>query len=592
MKKTLLTLLIGLFSLSTLHAGKAWPYPITVIQSNGTPITVFLHGDENFHWYTDQQGNILERTGNDFKAITVDKETFFAQTKVAQLTRGTMLEPIAPTPSNFPHTGSPRAVVILAQYTDRKFTTPNPRASFDQYLNAASGHPVDLGTGENLNYGSVKQYFMEQSDSTYSPQFDVYGPITLPQNMAYYGGTSDGGDDEKYIQLLTDACNAVKDSVDFTQYDQDQDGKIDLVYIVYAGYGQSNGGPNETMWAKSFYGFSSPTFDGKGINRGGISNELNGFEGAFGYNLTPQDTTKTFSNAVKYINGVGLFIHEFSHCLGLPDFYGAHLDASKIYDNQGMEGWSVMDAGTYISMGYCPRNYTAWEREALGWEIIPTISASKQYSLIDEKGKRAVKVLNPINPNEYFVLELFEDKGWDQRFARLQNSQVNYNPSTKGLLLYHVDYDATAFSLSYNRVNDVVGHPRMAVVPADGILKSSYWIDNGITSLQYYQQLNGDLFRVDGDINSPLFTQADGLPVAAWWTAADPTPIRNINYYWGAVYFDFLDSVATTSIDKTIRGVESSEDSKIYTLDGRFVGTSTDALPHGIYIRNGRKFVR
>ncbi len=592
MKKILLSLCLALFALSSLHASKAWPYPITVIQSNGTPITVYLRGDANFHWYTDMQGRILERNGNDFTVLDVDPATFLAEANSQVQAQAKSYEPVAMSASNFPHTGTPRAVVILAQYPDWKFTVANPRASFDQYLNRTDGHPVNLGTYENLNYGSVKQYFMAQSDSAFAPQFDIYGPVTLPNNLAYYGGTNDYGSDEKYTQLLIDACKAMDDSLDFTPYDQDGDGNIDLVYVIYAGYGQSNGAPANTMWPKSFGGFTSTKFDGKGVNRGGISNELNGNQGAFGYQFTPTDSTKNFATAVKQINGIGLFCHEFSHCLGLPDFYPAHTQG--VYDNQGMEDWSLMDDGEYVSYGNCPTGYTVWEREAFGWDTIKPITAAGQYKLTNAKGQRAVKVVNPTNSNEYYVLELFEDKGWNQRVARYVSSKenINYNPTTSGLLLYHVNYDATAFSLASNSVNDVVGKSRMTVIPADGLLQSSYRIGNGVTPYEFAQQLNGDVYRVDSSVNYPTFTQTGGLPNAAWWTASDATPIYNINYLSGAVYFDYLTEVATTGIAHTESQAAAAGSDKIYTLDGRMVGTDVNALPRGIYIRGGKKFVK
>ncbi|MBM6993250.1 MAG: M6 family metalloprotease domain-containing protein [Prevotella sp.] len=592
MKKILLTFCLALLSFGSIHAGKAWPHPITVVQSDGTPITVFLHGDEHFHWYTDTEGHILQRNGNDFTILNVDEDTFLAQATEVMQSKAVSYETITKTTSLFPHTGTPRAVVILAEYSDLKFSLPNPRKSFEQYLNSTDGQPTDFGFREDLNYGSVKQYFISQSDSTFMPQFDLYGPVTLPNNMSYYGGTDDNGNDEQYTQLLIDACNAMNDSLDFSQYDQDGDGNIDLVYVIYAGYGQSSGAPNNTMWPKSFSGFTSVKFDGKGVNRGGISNELMAYEGAFGYNTTETNTTKNFDTAVKRINGIGLFIHEFSHCLGLPDFYPTKL--STYYDNQGMEDWSIMDNGEYVSNGNVPTAYTAWERECFGWDNIPTISTAGQYQLTAQKGKRAVKVVNPSNSNEYYVFEIFEDTGWNQKFARYVSSSenINYDPSTKGLLVYHVDYSASDFSLSSNNVNNVVGHPKMTIIPADGTLTSSYRIGSTISYLDYNKQLNGDIFRVDSAYTDSTFSQTNGLVNAAWWTSADATPLYNINYTNGAVYFDFLTHVATTGISQPDVTTLPSTSDRIYTLDGRFVGTSVDALPHGIYIRGGKKFVK
>lgn len=573
MKKILLTLGLALLSVCSMQAHKAWPYPMTFVQSNGDTIVVRLHGDDYFSWYTDMEGNILERHGNDFTKIDVDEETFFAKAQQSLNAKGIHREPIASSNSLFPHEGSPKAVVILAQYQDVKFSLANPRASFDQYLNATEGHPKDLGGGENRNYGSVKQYFMAQSNGKFSPQFDIYGPVTLPQNMAYYGGTDDNGRDEKYKELLIDACTAMDDSLDFRPYDQDGDGNIDLIYIIYAGYGQSNGASAETMWPKRFTGFTDTKFDGKGVNQGGISNELIGREDM------PTD---------KRINGIGLFCHEFSHCLGLPDFYPTKLSTS--HNNQGMEDWDLMDNGEYVYNGYCPISYTAWEREALGWDHIPTITEAKQYQLDGNVsgGTNAVKIVNPNNSNEYFVLQHFEDKGWNSGIAALGKDN---NPETRGLLIYHVDYDKNLFSLNANNVNNAVNHPRMTVIPADGILASSYKIkNNGIgdyTFEEYLQQIDGDLFRVNDTYNYSTFVQSCGLPNAGWWSDAEDTPVYNIKFNEGMVYFDFLN-------DPTgIRQLPTVEDNQsIYTIDGKFVGTSTSPLPHGIYIRGGKKFIK
>ncbi len=574
MKKILLTLGFALLSVYSMQAHKAWPYPMTFVQSNGDTIVVRMHGDDYFSWYTDMEGNILERHGNDFTKIDVDEETFFAQAQQTLNAKGMYREPIAPAASLFPHTGSPKAVVILAEYQDVKFSLKNPKASFEQYLNRTNGHPDNLGNGEHLNYGSVKQYFIAQSDSMFSPQFDVYGPVTLPQNMAYYGGTSNKGNDEKYKQLLIDACTAMDDSLDFKPYDQDGDGNIDLIYIIYAGYGQSNGASAETMWPKRFSGFTDTKFDGKGVNQGGISNELIGREGM------PED---------KRINGIGLFCHEFSHCLGLPDFYPTQL--STAYNNQSMEDWDLMDNGEYVYNGYCPVSYTAWEREAMGWDHIPAITEAKQYQLDGNVsgGTNAVKIVNPNNSNEYFVLQHFEDKGWNQRIAAYGKA---YNPETRGLLIYHVDYDQNKFSLSANNVNNVVNHPRMTVIPADGTLASSYKIKgpDGIgdyTYEEYLQQVDGDLFRADDTYEYDTFVQNSGLPNARWWLDAEDTPVYNIKFNDGIVYFDFLNK--STGI-RQLPTVENNQ--KIYTIDGKFVGTSTTPLPHGIYIKGGKKFVK
>lgn len=589
MKKLLLSLALAMILMGTIHAHKVWPYPMTFVQSNGDTITVRMYGDDEFCWYTDMQGNILERNGDDFRIVSTNPETYLANAR--RMTRAAAIrrEPVAQSPSLFPHTGSPKVAVILAEFQDRKFSITNPRVSFDQYLNKTDASPVNFGHYENRNYASVKKYFMDQSNGKFSPQFDIYGPITLPQNMAYYGGTDSNGRDEKYIQLLKDACAAVDDSVNFAQYDQDNDGKIDLVYVIYAGYGQSSGAPVETMWPKRFGGFSEPKYDNKGVNQGGISNELLGKEGFLGYNLTETNQTESFETAIKAINGIGLFCHEFSHCLGLPDFYPT---AGGYNNNQGMEDWSVMDNGCYVHYGYYPTAYTAWEREAMGWDNIPSITEAKQYKLDGQVsgGTNAVKIVNPANNKEYYVLQFFEDTKWNSHIARYVNSNkgIHFDPETKGLLIYHVDYDASKFSLSSNTPNNDKMHPRMTVIPADGTLVSS----QKMTGLEYAKEVNGDIFASDDTHTVKTFIQTNGMPNAAWWTTTTATPIYNINYKDGAVYFDFRQEFATTGIDSGLNLNANKYNEKIYTIDGRYVGTSTENLPRGIYIKGGKKFVK
>lgn len=576
MKKLILSLAFACLSAVSAMAVKAWPHPIAHVQSNGDTIYVRINGDEHFHWYTDMQGNILKKEGQDFVKLDVDPQTYIAQhTAIANTRAG-----IEKAANLFPHTGKPRVAVILANFADKKFMLPNPRKSFEQYLNSTADHPEEYGNGEGRNYSSVKQYFMTMSNGKFEPQFDIYGPITLPGKSGDYGGQAEDGHDERTLatKLVQDACTAMGDSLPFAQYDQDNDGNADLVYIIYAGYGQNMSDDATLVWPKRFSGFSSPKFGGKGINQCGISNELIG-------------NTKFPSEPYYRISGIGLFCHEFSHCLGLPDLYPTSTPAQGS-DNQGMEDWSLMDNGEYVYNGYCPTAYTAWEREQMGWETIPQITEGKQYKLTSETGQRAVKVVNPSDANEYFILECFEDKGWNQRIATYNDGSVKYNPTTRGLMIYHVKYDASKFSLGNNTVNNTKGKPGMTIIPADGALLTSYKIDKGITPLEYAKSLNGDIFRSDDTVNDSTFTQTMNLPNAAWWTTAEATPIYNINYKDGAVYFDFLNKVATTGIGRITNEPDRIHSDRIYTLDGRYVGTDIHALPHGIYIRGGKKYVK
>lgn len=585
MKKLLFTALALILSVCS-WAAKAWRMPLTVTQPDGTSLQVYQHGDEHFNWYSTQDGAVLVREQNTFYVAAIDKfghitaskqlahegngrqdaekelvaaqdkSLFFEHASALLQTRAMRREPVRANTTYFPHAGSPRAIVILAAYEDTPFTLPNPRKSFQQFLNG-EGHPEDYGHGEKRNASSVQQYFKDMSFGKFTPRFDVYGPVTLPHKLAYYGGTDSNGGDEKFTELITDACKLMDDSLDFSAYDANDDGDVDLVYVVYAGYGQNMGAKNETMWPKA--GAITPflTADGKKVCRSGISNELIGNE------KSPKQ---------KWISGIGLFCHEFSHCLGLPDFYPTL--ASARGDNQGMEAWSLMDDGEYTYYGWCPTAYTAWEREAMGWMNVEELQGAQRVTLksIDDGGKAyRIYADKEKNRKEYYIIQNIQNKRWNSKLGG------------HGMMVYHVNYDARAFSLESNSVNNVKGIPRMTVIPANGLLFSSYNDDR----TKYEEQLKGDLFP--GTDNVTELTDNTTLPNYQPWTGATlGKPMYDISEKDGIVYFDFLKKSSTQGIAPTF-SQEATSDKRIFSMDGKYMGTDKSILPQGIYIIEGKK---
>ena len=350
-------------------------------------------------------------------------------------------------------------------------TSPSPATTCSLITESQKPLSVNFGNREDANAASVKKYFKDMSDSAFIPQFDLYGPVTLSQNMSYYGKNKPNGkDNDNYKQVVSEACGLLDDEIDFSQYDSDGDNCIDLVYVIYAGYGENfSGNSADCLWPKSWSSGATGTYDGKSIQRCGINNELNGYPGCF------------LEEPKKRINGIGLFCHEFSHCLGLPDFYPANNNSARI-DNQSPEYWSLMDNGEYVRNGYCPTAYTAWEREAMGWITIEELTDSGDVELVNiDRGGKAYRIRNDNHPNEYFIIQNIQQDKW------------NYYQKGHGMIVFHVDYDQTIFN--HNQVNDIQGIPRMSIVPADGKVLSSYNVDNvTITSTDYYAELAGDPF--------------------------------------------------------------------------------------------------
>ena len=601
LKQLSLIICLILCSLTT-WAAKAESIPVQVRQADGSVITVILRGDEHINWYTTLDGVLLvqgadnnyyigkvEKSGNliatkqlaheahtrsqvELNLIAKqDKEKFFAYVnKIAEesenaydnspLTRGPIIDSGYNGVPYFPHTGSPKALVILAEFQDTTFTIQDTKKVFTNYL-MNEEHFTDSRYGQNLNYKGVRGYFKDCSYGQFTPIFDVVGPIKLPKAHDVYGAGNDRMD-----LLFADACAAVDDLVDFTKYDANNDGIVDLVYIIYAGHSANTSGNKDTnIWPKSGTIIISNKFDGKSIRRYGVSNELNG-----------SDQT---SKNNKKINGIGLFCHEFSHTLGLPDIYAIDKKA-KNQDDQGMEFWDLMDGGTEVRNGRVPASYLAWEREVMGWMKIDELkndSSIKNLKSIDNGGK-AYKIVNPNDSNEYIVLQSIQKGPWYQGWR-----DGTYG---KGLLAYRISYPSNKVNV-FDFPNNVKGKPRVIPIPADGKILAADSAKGSITT--YTQQLNGDLYPYN-DINKiDEFTMYDGTILK--WSISEITEKDGANEDDRYVSFKFKNN-EPTGIQLPSIFERSTSDNRIYTLDGRYVGTDASILPHGIYIQNNKKFVK
>ena len=582
----------------TTWAAKAESIPVQVRQADGSVITVILCGDEHINWYTTLDGVLLvqgtdnnyyigkvEKSGNliatqqlAHEALTrsqvernliakQDKDKFFAYVnKIAEesenaynnspLTRGPIVDTGYGGVPYFPHTGSPKALVILAEFQDTTFTIQDTKKVFTNYLMNES-HFSDTRYGQNQNYKGVRGYFKDCSYGQFTPFFDVVGPIKLPRKHAIYGAGNDRMD-----LLLADACAAVDDLVDFAKYDANNDGIVDLVYIIYAGH-SANYHDNKVsnIWPKSGTITISNKFDGKSIRRYGVSNELNGSD-------------KTSKNNKK-INGIGLFCHEFSHTLGLPDIYAYHTDAEN-QDDQGMEFWDLMDGGTGVRGGRVPASYLAWEREVMGWMKIDELkkdSSIENLKSIDNSGK-AYKIVNPNNSNEYIVLQSMQKGAWNQGWG-----DGTYG---KGLLAYRVSYPYNKVNV-FDFPNNVKGKPRVIPIPADGKILAAANAGGSLNT--YIQQLNGDPYPYNGINKIDKFKMYDDTILK--WSIFDIIE----NDAERQVSFKFKNN-EPTAIQSLSIVERSTSDNRIYTLDGRYVGTDASILPHGIYIQNNKKFVK
>lgn len=472
-----------------------------------------------------------------------------------------------------PHTGTITIPVVLVNFQDVKFKIKKPKEAFEQLFN--SDTQANLGNGNHLNYGSVAKYFRDMSYGAFTPKFKVYGPVTVNQPETYYGGKNeDDNKDEIPRQLVKDALKLVEDQVtkdDIKSFCSD--GKtIDCVYIVYAGLGQNDGGAGTTVWANTWT-TDGATLGGKSVRWYTMSPELS-------------STKLDDKGTIPAVSGIGVICHEFSHALGLPDFYPTA--ESAYVDNQEMEYWDLMDGGEYTYYGYRPTAYTAFEKEQMEWPVdIKTLDSDESVTMktSTEQGGTAYKIVNPDNQNEYLMLECIQRKGWNQYLFG------------NGLLVYHVCLPSEPL-YSGTRLNNAPGYPGMAVVPADGACLSSYIKAN---ENDYGNSLKGDLFPGTGNLQGQNVTELSDVnkqPNFCWYNAAKTDKldtnkaIKNIKYDNdnNVLTFDYVNDVASGILP--VWGDKQATDGRVYSINGAYLGDDITKLPHGIYIVNGQKIVK
>lgn len=593
MKKILLSITFALMGIVSGFAAKAYSGIVTVTQSDGTELNVRIYGDEHFNWLTTEDGVLLVKEGNNYYiAETTTSGTLKATSYIAHNAnkrvpaeikaikkqdlscfRSYAIQKASPTKAMgtgnsgvkyFPHSGSPKALVILVEFSDTPFQSGEKAKNvFEHFLKGKTEDALPDGyeayTGSyakaNLrNNGSVSDYFYVMSQGTYTPQFDVVGPYKLNQPSLYYGK----GENDNTQALVSDACKAADGDVDFSEYDADGDGMVDLVYIIYAGYPASMSGNPNDIWPKSGTG-GFGTYDGKKVSRFGIHAELN-----FGLELNQKNGF--------LLSGIGLFCHEFSHTLGLPDLYPT-VDASKV-DNQNPEMWDLMDGGEYTyNGGYCPTPYSPWEMDVMGWATPIELSDEKQTVTLKSYGKERVAYKIKGENNEYLLLQNIQIGGWWTGVALVYK---------KGMLVWRIDYNNEDVNL-FDNPNNTKGKPKVMIVPADGYVISDYNHGDGKqwTDDQYKESLQGDPF--------PGATNKTELLSVVLNNSTLEKPIYNIKEENGVITFDYLDNISAIqlpSVDETDMTTK-----QIFSLDGRYLGNDASKLTKGIYIIGKKKVV-
>lgn len=443
------------------QAVPAYPGVLTLKNPDGSTIALCAHGDEHFSYVTlpgssdiyeqnaagfwvraERNGKMLTATDRGDLELLMDEqgtvESIRAQAKQARVG--------ADGRSMFPCTGSNKFLIVLLEYKDTKFTMEDPQALYTRWFNEKNF------TYQDMTH-SAKDYYVDVSGGKFNPTFVVAPKINLSKTSAYYVGAS------KY-QLFNRAINEAfiqlnQSGFDFSPFDIDNDGILDNVFFIYAGYGQADTQDRTCIWPHKSsvqqYGYKAGTLT---VGPYACSSELRGT-----YHYTSKDGI---------LESVGTFCHEFGHVLGLPDLYDPNYSDDTA--NQLPGAWTIMCDGPYMNDSRTPPTYTAYEKWVCRWLEFEDIESGKSYELLplseQVRGLR-LKVPTAASATEYYVIESRSKTGWDE-----------FVPG-EGLLIWHVDFNSGIWDT--NRVNSTPGRPRCTVILPEGLsVLNAAWPATGL----------------------------------------------------------------------------------------------------------------
>ena len=449
MKKILLSIVVMTISLASFAVPAKRGFH-EYQQPDGSTITLQLAGDEFAHWFEAPDGTTYSKNAEGAfvpvtRATLDGRRKASLKFKTAQARRARMDFGKTPNPA-------PRGIVILANFKDSKMQSSHTTETFTELCNA------EICT-VNGGYPSASQYFVDQSNGAYHPVFDVFGPVTLSNNCSYYGKNDSEGQDEYATDAVIEACilaNSQNSDLNFKDYDSDNDGYVDFIYVIYAGKGEADGGAETTIWPHNWsiqdlvnnypsytkYKKSQTRIDGVYLDNYAMSSELSG----------------------NTLGGIGTLCHEFGHVIGLPDFY--ETDYGNNYKNAlTPNDWDVMDGGAYNGDGHCPPNYSPWEKYFFGWHTPVNLGVDGKVLELKANGTEGYQAYQinktgvqqtATTSGECFYIENRQQQGWDEGLP--------YH----GMLIWKVNYNATAWANNAPNNDKTTGSPLYTVVSAYG----------------------------------------------------------------------------------------------------------------------------
>lgn len=483
MKRLSILLLAAILAVASGWAIPALKGGRSVKQPDGTSVTIRLHGDEYLHYHTTDDGYTVvkdargyyvyaEKMGGELVPTqlvahdaghrTASELSFLHKAKkhlqpaiskeMAEMrsqNQAMRAKRLAQHKAQRIDYDKFKGLVILAEYSDCKFRYDDYHDIMDHMLNdenytGEARTNVLRNEGNNRYFvgkdviftGSMHDYFHDNSMGMFSPKFDIVGPVSVNRTQTYVKASRNSA------QLIKDACTAADQLVNFADYDNDGDGEVDIIYVIFAGLPSYIEGNNpDYLWphqSSLAYG-STVRKDGVRLGYYSCSTELYGYEDS-GWSI---------------LEGIGAMCHEFSHALGLPDFYDTGNSDGE--DNcVNPDEWSIMAAGAQTNFGRTPSGYSLFERYALGFANPKVITGEGTFTMdylgTSNEGYR----LNTRVGKEFFLLENRQKSKWD---AELPGH---------GMLIFRTDSTNANLWFS-NSVNDLPSHPCYELLRAGGV---------------------------------------------------------------------------------------------------------------------------
>ena len=199
----------------------------------------------------------------------------------------------------YPVEGEGKVCVLLVDFSDNQHQVV--KSHFDTLIYGSS-------------FGTLHHYYFTVSGGRFgiSNQSQISDWLRAPEGYSFYVGDSFGLTSvfpRNAQGLVYAACSLADPIIDFSRFDLDGDGLVDMLLVVHAGPGAEEGGVKDRIWSHKWQ-LSSDELGCPGPykTQDGVSVDV--------YAMEPE-----WLEADQSPITVGVFAHEFGHILGLPDLY-------------------------------------------------------------------------------------------------------------------------------------------------------------------------------------------------------------------------------------------------------------------------------